>query len=61
MGGYSDIQYQAVFDLDLVDLRNKIGNHEFSGYPTDFDTIEWFELTPTGRKVLTQIRKSSSA
>lgn len=61
MGGYSDSQYQAVFDLDLVDLRSKIGNHEFSGDTADFDTIEWFELTPTGRKVLNQIRKSSSA
>jgi uncharacterized protein (TIGR02391 family) len=61
IGGYSDSQYQAIFDLDLAELRSKIGTHEFPGYPADFDKIEWFELTPTGRKILNQIRKSSSA
>ena len=61
IGFYSDSQYQAIFDLDLVELRSEIGNHEFPGDLADFDKIEWFELTPTGRKVLNQIRKSSSA
>lgn len=61
IGGYSNSQYQAIFDLDLAELRSKIGTHEFPEYPADFDKIEWFELTPTGRKVLSQIRKSSSA
>lgn len=61
IGGYSDSQYQAIFDLDLAELRSKIGTHEFPGYPADFDKIEWFELTPMGRKILNQIRKSSSA
>ena len=61
IGGYSDSQYQAIFDLGLAELRSKIGTHEFPEDPADFDKIEWFELTPTGRKVLSQIRKSSSA
>lgn len=61
IGGYSDSQYQAIFDLDLAELRSKIGTHEFPGDPADFDKIEWFELTPTGREILNQIRKSSSA
>ncbi|CAD6493066.1 MAG: Protein of unknown function (Hypoth_ymh) [Candidatus Argoarchaeum ethanivorans] len=61
IGGYPDSQYQAVFDLDFVELRSKIENHEFPEDPMDFDKIEWFELTPMGRKVLNQIRKSSSA
>jgi uncharacterized protein (TIGR02391 family) len=59
--GYSDSQYQAIFDLDIAELRSKIGIHEFPIDPADFDKIEWFELTPTGWKVLNQIRKSSSA
>jgi len=58
--GYSDRQYQAVFDLDLVEYHSEMRNHDFPGEPTVWDTYGWFELTPMGQKVLAQIRKSSS-
>ena len=58
--GYSDRQYQAVFDLDLVEYHSEMRNHDFHGEPTVWDTYGWFELTPRGQKVLAQIRKSSS-
>ena len=59
--GYSDRQYQAVFDLDLVEYHSEMRNHGFPGEPVDWDIFGWLELTPTGRGVLAQIRKSSSA
>ena len=58
--GYSDRQYQAVFDLDLVEYHTEMRNHGFPGEPTEWDIFGWLELTPMGRKVLAQIRKSSS-
>jgi uncharacterized protein (TIGR02391 family) len=58
--GYSDRQYQAVFDLDLVEYHSEMRNHGFPGEPTEWDIFGWLELTPMGRKVLAQIRKSSS-
>jgi len=58
--GYSDRQYQAVFDLDLVEYHTKMRIHDFPGEPTERDIFGWLELTPMGRKVLAQIRKSSS-
>ncbi|HUV02445.1 MAG TPA: TIGR02391 family protein [Desulfobacteria bacterium] len=57
--GYSDQQYQAVFDLDLVEYHSEMRNHGFPGEPADWDTFGWLELTTQGRKVLAQIRKSS--
>jgi len=59
--GYSDRQYQAVFDFDLVEYHSEVRNHGFPGEPADWDIFGWLELTPTGRRVLAQIRKSSSA
>lgn len=58
--GYSERQYQAVFDLGLVEYRSEMRNHSFPREPADWDTFEWLELTPEGRKVLAQIRNSSS-
>lgn len=58
--GYSERQYQAVFDLGLVKYRSGIRNHNFPGEPADWDTFGWLELTPEGRKVLAQIRSPSS-
>lgn len=58
--GYSDRQYQAVFDLDLVEYHSEMRNHGFPGEPTEWDIFGRLELTPMGRKVLAQIRKSSS-
>ncbi|MDF1539977.1 MAG: TIGR02391 family protein [Candidatus Thorarchaeota archaeon] len=57
--GYSDQQYQAVFDLDLVEYHSEMRNHGFPGEPADWDTFGWLELTTQGRKVRAQIRKSS--
>jgi uncharacterized protein (TIGR02391 family) len=57
--GYSDQQYQAVFDLDLVEYHSEMRNHGFPGEPADWDIFGWLELTAQGRKVLAQIRKSS--
>lgn len=59
--GYSDRQYQAVFDLGLVEYHSEMKNHSFSGEPADGGTFGWLELTPEGRKVLAQIRNPSSA
>jgi uncharacterized protein (TIGR02391 family) len=56
---YSDQQYQAVFDLDLIEYHSEMRNHGFPGEPADWDTFGWLELTTQGRKVLAQIRKSS--
>jgi len=58
---YSERQYQVVFDLDLVEYHSEMRNHNFPGDHADWDTFGWLELTPKGRKVLAQIRKSSSA
>ena len=58
--GYSERQYQAVFDLGLAKYHSEIGNHSFPGEPADWDTFGWLELTPEGRKVLAQIRSPSS-
>ncbi len=57
--GFSDRQYQAVFDLGLVEYCSEMRNLSLSGEPADWDTFGWFELTTEGRKVLAQIRKSS--
>jgi uncharacterized protein (TIGR02391 family) len=59
--GYSERQYQVVFDLDFVEYHSEMRNHSFPGEPADWDTFGWLELTPEGREVLAQIRKSSSA
>jgi uncharacterized protein (TIGR02391 family) len=57
--GYSDRQYQAVFDLDFVEYHTEMRNHDFPGEPTVWDAYGWFELTQMGQKVLAQIRKSA--
>ena len=56
---YSERQYQVVFDLGLVEYYREMRDHVLSGEPADCDVFGWLELTPDGRKVLAQIRKSS--
>ncbi|MBA7483972.1 hypothetical protein ES707_19489 [subsurface metagenome] len=58
--GYSERQYQAVFDLGLVEYCSEMRNHSFPRELADWDTFGWLELTPEGRKVLAQIRNFSS-
>jgi uncharacterized protein (TIGR02391 family) len=50
--GFTDHQYQSVFDLGLIEYKYKSMDFYFSGKPTDLDTFGWFELTPIGQKVL---------
>jgi len=59
--GYPKRQYQAVFDLGLVEYRSEMRNYGSPGGPADWDAFGWLELTPEGRKVLAQIRNPSSA
>lgn len=59
--GYSERQYQAVFDLGFVESRSEIRNHSLPGELVDWDRFGWLELTPGGHKILAQIRNSSSA
>jgi len=58
--GYTKIQYEAVFDLGLIEYHSEIKDHSFPGEPEDWDDFGWIELTPLGRKVITQIKNSST-
>jgi len=58
--GYAERQYQAVFDLGLIEYRCEIVNHSFPEESADWDTFGCLELTQEGRKVLAQIRSPSS-
>jgi hypothetical protein len=55
---YTKTQYEAVFDLGLIEYHSEIKDHSFPGEPEDWDDFGWIELTPQGRKVLTQIQNS---
>ncbi len=50
--GYTDHQFQSVFDLDLIEYKHKMMDYSFPGEPTDLDMFGWFELTPMGQMVL---------
>lgn len=50
--GYTDHQFQSVFDLGLIEYKYKMIDHSFPGEPADLDTIGWFELTPLGQMVI---------
>jgi uncharacterized protein (TIGR02391 family) len=47
--GYTDNQYQSVFDLGLIVYKEK--DCGVVNDPLDAETIGWFELTPIGQKV----------
>jgi len=57
---YTKTQYEAVFDLGLIEYHSEIKDHSFPGEPEDWDDFGWIELTPLGRKVITQIKNSST-
>ena len=57
--GYTDQQYQAIFDLGRIEYRRKISEHSLSGEPADLDGFGCFELTPMGQMVLDQIQNFS--
>jgi uncharacterized protein (TIGR02391 family) len=50
--GYTDHQFQSVFDLGLIEYKYKTMDYNFPGKPADLDTLGWFELTPMGHMVL---------
>jgi HEPN domain-containing protein len=57
---YTKTQYEAVFDLGLIEYHSEIKDHSHPGEPEDWDDFGWIELTPLGRKVITQIKNSSN-
>jgi len=58
---YTKTQYEAVFDLGLVEYHSEIRDHSHPGEPEDWDDFGWIELTPQGRKILTQIQNFSKS
>jgi len=58
---YTKTQYEAVFDLGLIEYHSEIKDHSHPGEPEDWDDFGWIELTPQGRKILAQIQNASSA
>jgi hypothetical protein len=50
--GYTDNQFQSVFDLGLIEYKQEIRDYSFPNEPVDLDTFGWFELTPLGQTVL---------
>lgn len=52
---YTKTQYEAVFDLGLVEYHSEIRDHSHPGEPEDWDDFGWIELTPQGQKVLDQL------
>lgn len=57
---YTKTQYEAAFDLGFIEYHNEIKDHSFPGEPEDWYEFGWIELTPLGRKVITQIKNSST-
>lgn len=57
---YTKIQYEAVFDLGLVEYHSESRDHSHPGEPEDWDDFGWIELTPQGRKVVAQIENSQA-
>jgi len=58
--GYSEKQYEIIFDLGLAEYHSEMRNHSFPGELEDWDEFGWIELTPKGRKILAQIQNSST-
>jgi len=56
--GYSEKQYEIIFDLGIAEYHSEMRNHSFPGEPEDWDDFGWFELTPQGRKVLNQLKST---
>ena len=56
--GYSDKQYEIIFDLGLAEYHSEMRNHSFLGELEDWDEFGWIELTSKGRKVLDKIQGS---
>jgi hypothetical protein len=54
-GGYTNAQYEAVFDLGLVEYHSEIRDCSLFGEPEDWDDFGWIKLTPQGKKVLDQL------
>lgn len=54
--GFTDHQYQAIFDLGLIEYKSKISNHSFASEPADWGEFGWFELTKKGQEVLDKIQ-----
>jgi hypothetical protein len=48
--GYTDHQFQSVFDLGLIEYKKTY--HNIINKPPDLETLGWFELTPIGQAVL---------
>jgi len=57
---YTKTQYEAVFDLGLIEYHSEIKDHSHPGEPADWDDFGWIELTPLGRKIIAQIQNSST-
>lgn len=55
--GYTDEQFQSVFDLGLIEYKSEIRNHNLSCEIEELDIFGWFELTAMGKKVVDKIRK----
>lgn len=53
--GYTDNQFQSVFDLGLIVYKEE--DCDDVNNPPFFETIGWFELTPLGQKVLNKNQK----
>ena len=54
--GFSDEQYNIVFELDLVEYKSKIMNHSMSDDDPDWDDFGWLELTDLGKKSLKELQ-----
>ncbi len=57
---YTKTQYEVVFGLGLIEYHSEIKDYSFPGEPEDWDDFGWIELTPQGRKILTQIQNYST-
>lgn len=57
--GCTDNQYQAVFELGLVEYKSRISSDSFPTKTANLITIGWLELTPMGQKILDQVQKFS--
>lgn len=56
--GYTERQFQALFDLELMEYKFEIKDHSITGEPADYDTFGWFELTSIGQEALDHIQNS---
>ncbi|MCE9597045.1 MAG: TIGR02391 family protein [Spirochaetia bacterium] len=47
--GFTEWQYQSLFDLGFVEYKSKHVNHAFPGQAEDWDEFGWLELTDKGK------------